>query len=354
MDRRQFIETTASAVALAPLHSLVSTPIKRNADKRMGISVASYAYRWNLKEQSKKYPAFTNALQVLQHSEKLGAGGVQVGVRNWATGFAGKVRDAREKMDLYLEGQISLPRKPEELDRFEREVKDAKEAGATILRTVCLGGRRYETFKSLQDFQSFRADSLAALERAEPIIRRHKMKLAIENHKDWRIQGLIDILNHLGSEWMGVTLDTGNNISLLEDPMAVVEELAPYTFTTHFKDMGVASYEDGFLLSEVPLGAGVLDLQKVIAVCEKHNPDVTFNLEMITRDPLKIPCMTDQYWETFNTVSGKDLAQTLRMVEQKEQALPLVSGKSPEERLAFEEQNVKDSFKYATQHLGLL
>ncbi len=369
MNRRQFIGTTilgssllgatgatpylTSATALHP-----ATPgqpyISARPGKRMGISIASYAIRWKSSDESQNYPAFTNALQVLEHSHKIGSGGVQTGVRGWARDFAGKVRDAREKLDLYLEGQISLPRTEAEADRFEREVRHAKEAGASILRTVCLSGRRYETFKTLQDFQAFKADSMAALERAEPIMRRHKVKLAIENHKDWRITELIGIIEHLGSEWMGITLDVGNNISLLEDPMEVVEKLAPYTFTTHFKDMAVAKYQDGFLLAEVPLREGVIDLQKVVAICEKHNPDVTFNLEMITRDPLKIPCMTDVYWETFNNVNGKDLAQTLRMVqEDPDRPLALVSNKNPEQRLAFEEQNVRSSFAYATANLGL-
>ena len=356
MNRRDFLGTTASALALSPLHKLAPAHqfIPARPGKRMGISIASYAIRWNAKDQVEAYPAFTDALQVLAHSHSLGAGGVQTGVRGWAEGFAGKVRDAREKMSLYLEGQLSLPKEEADADRFEKEVKDAKEAGATILRTVCLSGRRYENFNSLQEFQSFKAASMAALERAEPIMRRHKVKLAIENHKDWRIQELIGIIEHLGSEWMGVTLDVGNNISLLEDPMAVVEQLAPYTFTTHFKDMGVASYKDGFLLSEVPLGAGVIDLQKVITLCEQHNPDVTFNLEMITRDPLKVPCLTDQYWETFSDVNGRDLARTLRLVQKTQaKALPQISDKNPEQRLAFEEQNVRSSFAFARDNLGL-
>ena len=43
----------------------------------------------------------------------------------------------------------------------------------------------------------------------------------------------------LGSEHVGVCLDTGNNVALLEDPMEVVETLAPLAFTTHIKDMAV-------------------------------------------------------------------------------------------------------------------
>lgn len=353
MNRREFLGTAACAAAISPLYPL-SSPSLPPSGNRMGISIASYAIRWKSSEESTSYPAFTDALQVLAHSHSLGAGGVQVSVRGWAKDFAGKVRDTREKLDQYLEGQISLPKSDDEIERFEREVKNAKEAGASILRAVCLSGRRYETFESLQSFQSFKADSLAAMERAEPVVRKHRVKLAIENHKDWRITELIGIMEHLGSEWIGVTLDTGNNISLLEDPMEVVEKLAPYTFTTHFKDMGMMPYEDGFLLAEVPLGTGVLDLPKVINLCRAHNPDVTFNLEMITRDPLKIPCKTDRYWETFDQVNGRDLARTLRMVETTGTELPQVSNKNPEERLAFEEQNVRSSFAYATAHLGLV
>ncbi len=320
----------------------------------MGVTAATYAIRRYRNEPSEKFPPLTNALEILDHAHSLGAGGVQIGVRGWQQDFAGKVRDAREKMGLYLEGQIGLPRTDADAEKFENEVKNAREAGATILRAVCLSGRRYENFDTLTSFQAFKAESMAALERAEAIVRRHKVKLAIENHKDWRIDELTGIMDHLGSEWMGVTLDLGNNISLLEDPMAVVEALAPYAFTTHFKDMAVAPYDEGFLLSEVPLGEGMLDLKQMIAVCQRHNPDITFNLEMITRDPLKVPCMTDRYWQTFNDVNGVDLARTFRLVQNAPRVeLPTISEKTMEEQLAFEDANNRKSFKYAVEKLGM-
>ena len=165
---------------------------------------------------------------------------------------------------------------------------------------------------------------------------------------------MLELLKHLKSEWMGVTLDTGNSISLLEDPMAVVEAFAPYTFTIHFKDMAFEDYEDGFLLSEVPLGMGALDLKKIVEICRKHNPEVTFNLEMITRDPLKIPCLKDDYWATFDALSGKEFAKTLQMIRQHPYGppLPRINQRSPEERLDFEESNVRESFEYAKKELG--
>jgi hypothetical protein len=60
---------------------------------------------------------------------------VQVGVKDWTADFARKVRDRREKLGLYLEGSIALPDKAEAVPAFEAEVKNAREAGAQILRT---------------------------------------------------------------------------------------------------------------------------------------------------------------------------------------------------------------------------
>ncbi|MBX2820186.1 MAG: sugar phosphate isomerase/epimerase [Rhodothermaceae bacterium] len=351
MNRRDFVRTTVSAIALAPFSAGLQYPDRVS----MGVSIASYARRWRSEAESTVYPGFTNAIQVLKHCHTIGANGVQIGVGGWTHDFAGQVRDVREELGLYLEGQIRLPWEEGDLPKFEEDVKRAREAGATILRAVCLSGRRYETFETLEAFNEFKAASMAAIQRAEPILKNNQVKLGIENHKDWRIDELVAIMHQFDSEWIGVTLDTGNNMSLLEDPMEVVHALAPYTITTHFKDMSVKEYEDGFLLSEVPLGEGVLDLTDVVKTCKKYNPEVTLNLEMITRDPLKIPCKMDRYWETFNSVSGRDLARTFRMVEsvKPDHVLPTVSDKTEEERLAFEEENVLKSFQYARQELGL-
>ena len=83
---------------------------------------------------------------------------------------------------------------------------------------------------------------------------------------------MVELIKLIGSEWVGVTLDFGNNISLLENPMEVIKTLAPYSFSTHVKDMGVQEYEKGFLLSEVPLGQGIVDLPAAVALCKKLNP----------------------------------------------------------------------------------
>jgi sugar phosphate isomerase/epimerase len=349
MHRRDFLRTSATAALTLPLADWA----RLAPAQPLGVVVHSYASRWQSKLESRAYPGFAHALDLLEHCHELGAAGVQVGVSGWSADFARQVRDRRERLGLYLEGSIGLPLKPEEVPRFEAEVRQAREAGARIIRTVCLGGRRYEVFPSAEAFETFSRTSRQALRAAVPILAKHGVKLAVENHKDWRAAELAELLRELGSEWVGVTLDFGNNLALLEDPRYVVDTLAPYTISTHIKDMGLTEYPDGFLLAEVPLGTGVLDLPALVATCRKHRPDVTFNLEMITRDPLKIPCLTEAYWATFGTVPGADLARTLRLVrERRAAALPAISTLTPEARLAAEEQNVRACLDYGRRALA--
>lgn len=344
IGRRTFIQLAAAGA----IHMSMKDIGKAGPKYQMGVVVHSYASRWNSKVPSTRYPGFKDAIEMLQHCHTIGAGGIQVMVRGWDKDFVNRFRRANEKLGMYLEGSIWLPASDGEVESFDHDIAQAKAAGATVVRTVCLTGRRYESFHTAQEFKEFKKNAIASLKRAEPVVRKHKVKLAVENHKDWRAEELISILDDIGSEWLGVTLDFGNSISLIEDPMDVLNTLAPRAFTTHVKDMGVAEYEDGFLLSEVPLGQGLLDLPLMFEICRRHNPSVTFNLEMITRDPLKIPCLTDRYWNVFEGVSGRELAGTLRMVKSKrfKGDLPTVSRLSDEERLAVEEENIIESFRH--------
>jgi sugar phosphate isomerase/epimerase len=155
------------------------------------------------------------------------------------------------------------------------------------------------------------------------------------------------LLKRFGSDNLGVCLDTGNSVALLEDPKTTVETLAPLTRTTHFKDMAVAEYAEGFLLAEVPLGTGFLDLGEVVRVVRKARPDVRLNLEMITRDPLRVPCLTERYWATFDALPGRHLAAALALVRRHAtKQMPNVSD-LPERALEAEERNVVQSLQWS-------
>ena len=283
----------------------------------------------------------------------VGAAGAHGGMTQIDVDWAREVRKQKEELDMYVEIQTFLPR--EDPAVFEHAVKVAREAGASSLRVVCLLGRRYEMFDSAAAWKTAIEGFHRQIAAAVPIVERHRMPLGIENHKDWRVDQQVALLEHYSSEYVGVTLDTGNNLSVLDDPIETVEKLAPYTFNVHFKDVAIEEYESGFLLSEVPLGEGLLDLQHIVATIRRAKPDVRFSLEMITRDPLEVPCLTDKYWAAFEEVNGAALARTLSLARanRPRSPLPRITGLTPEERAALERELVERSIVYARDHLGL-
>jgi len=292
--------------------------------------------------------------RLMELAATVGAGGAHGGMTHIDLDWAHRTRRMKEELGMYVEVQTFLPR--EDPAVFEHAVRIAREAGATSLRVVCLVGRRYEMFDTLQDWKTAVAGFHKQIAAAAPIVERYKMPLGIENHKDWRVDEQVALLRQYSSEYLGVTLDTGNNLTVLDDPMEVVEKLAPYTFNVHFKDMAVEECAQGFLLSEVPLGEGMLDMKRIVDTIRRARPDVHFSLEMITRDPLEVPCLTDKYWATFDDVNGVHLARLLSRVRaQKARApLPRIAGLTPEQRYALELELVERSIVYARNHLGLV
>lgn len=320
---------------------------------KLGIVVHSYGKRWHATHQSSDYPAFSDASELLAHCHKIGAGGIQVGINGWTEGFCHKIRDQRENLNMYLEGSIGMPKMTSQLPDFEKQIILAKEAGIKVLRTVSLGPRRYEAIHSQEEFLAFQKQSILMLGKAEPILRKHKIKLAIENHKDWRSDELLHLIKGVSSEWVGITLDFGNSIALMEQPKTTTQHLAPYVFSTHVKDMAVKPCSEGFLLSEVPLGEGLLNLKEIVNTCKKYNPSISFNLEMITRNPLLIPCLTPDYWTTLENVPAFELSQILTWVNTHGRNLPHIDSLETEELLAREEINILTSLTYSIKHLNL-
>jgi len=343
--RRAFMISSAAAIAAVPSLSAIS-------GRRMGIVIHSYRRRWRGRYSSIQFPPFEHALDVLDHVRDLGVGSLQIAVNGWKTEFAREVRATCESYSIGLEGVITLPKNQGDAGRFENELRVAREAGASVFRCAA-GGRRYEVFSSLEEFKHFKDGAFRSMQLAEPIAKRQRVKLGIENHKDFHAAELAEMLGRISSSHLGACVDTGNSIALLEDPLEVVETLAPYAVTTHIKDMAVQEMPTGFLLSEVPLGEGMLDLPRMFAVFDKHHPEITHHLEMITRDPLEIPCLTPGYWATFPDQPGIKLARTLALVRQRKAAkLPKVSGLSNEEVLALEEGNIVKCLHHASEKLG--
>lgn len=288
---------------------------------------------------------------------KFGARGAQVDwsqIESREPASLARLRARAERDQLALE--LSVPSSSLESPAAYAEMATVASAlGVARVRVALLYGRRYETFKTREEWTTWRAKWHSTLAAMKPAIEAHPILVGIENHKDFHAAELIELLEHIGSQQVGCCVDFGNNVALLEDPLETVRRLAPYTVTTHLKDMAVKLTADGFELSEVPLGEGFLPLQTMIDELRRHRPDVDLCLEMITRDPLQVPYKTDRYWIAMDRPAPADVARFEREVLGRAPArdLPHVTGLAPADQVALEDELVRRSMEFARRSLRL-
>jgi sugar phosphate isomerase/epimerase len=88
------------------------------------------------------------------------------------------------------------------------------------------------------------------------------VRLAIENHDRFRARQLVEILQAVDSEYLGICLDTVNSFGAGEGPDAVVAALGSYVINLHIKDFTIRRHPSmlGFEVQGTPAGQGMLNI----------------------------------------------------------------------------------------------
>jgi len=353
--RREFL-VSASALALAPTALAAPAP---HAGSRFGIAYTSFVIRMLRGRDVLRAGAGPRlpAAEFIELTHAFGGGGCQMDLSQLGSTEPADLKRLRASVEargMWLE--LSVPAKSlEDPEAFARGAAVARALGVTRLRVALLSGRRYEDFHRMEEWRAFAGRWRAALPKAAAWLEGAGLHAGIENHKDFLAPELAEILLAVGSPHLGACVDFGNNLALLEDPLTTAETLAPFVVTTHIKDMAVRPYEAGFELSEVPLGTGILPLARMIEVLTKARPDVRLSLEMITRDPLKVPYLGDPYWVTHERRDPARIRafESAVLARAAKGPLPRIAGLTQEQMLAAEDENVRASVAYAKETLGL-
>lgn len=321
---------------------------------RSPMGIASTAMREHLDGLQVARPMRQDSMAYVEYCRSLGAGGLQFTPQ----GDLKALRRRMEQLDMWFEGEARLPRSSiDGFERFEQSLRDTKAMGGKVVRAVSpppkdSSGRRYESFTSGEQYRAWQEEANAVVLRCLPIAERIGVKIALENHKDRLVDEHVEFLRSTSSEYLGALVDPGNNMSMLQDPTEVCTKLAPYVLSCSMKDMGVALYEDGFLLSEVRFDTGVTKQKALWAILKAGNPQLNCLHELITRDPLRVPYLKPDYWASLPTCSAAQLAAHREWVKAHASELPYVSQLSPQERLQAEEDNNRSTLDWGRVNIA--
>jgi sugar phosphate isomerase/epimerase len=102
---------------------------------------------------------------------------------------------------------------------------------------------------------------------AVKVAEQNGIRLAVENHIDFISDEIVQLLDGVGSPFLGINFDTGNFLRLLDDPLKGMQKLAPRVYATHIKDLkiqrGVAP-DEWYFFSCTPVGDGLIDNQALV------------------------------------------------------------------------------------------
>lgn len=224
---------------------------------------------------------------------RLGLQEFELPTRGWnepGSSFIERVRDLSSRYRISVSvnwgDQFIVNGADQPTDRFEAFVSQlCRPLGVQVIGTTSPAhAGRWLKNPSLAEQQQKLA---AALKRLAPVVEAHGVKLALENHADYRGKEVAAVLEQVNSPAVGAKFDTGNAFAAVEDPTEAAAALAPFVFATHVKDVRVeaepwgrkgqvpdtALVPDGLLVMlEVALGEGHVDFDTILPLLAERGP----------------------------------------------------------------------------------
>jgi sugar phosphate isomerase/epimerase len=231
---------------------------------KLGLETEAY----HLLFQQKKMDIF----DFIEQTWRLGLDGVEINIiPDWnlhpefgvlesdSPDYLARIKSAIEHRNLFCELDV----RNTDLVSLTKSLEIAKGIGADRVRT-------YVNFKAFDQEQlnTAREDLKAIV----PLLKKYRIKLALENHEYETADEIIDVVKAINSPWVGVHCDVGNSMMAWEDPVAAVDKLAPYTFMTHFKDHIVTMHDDTPVVCGVPIGEGSIDVDECFRLLVEKAP----------------------------------------------------------------------------------
>ena len=141
-------------------------------------------------------------------------------------------------------------------------IRTAKRLGSSVARCYLGSGRDREGDGGIDRHIQQMVQVLKAVQgEAEDA----GVKIAVENHAgDMQAWELVGLIQAAGESFVGATMDPGNAVWALEDPMVNLELLGPYAVTTGIRDTAVWETQRGATTMWANMGGGVVDWQAYV------------------------------------------------------------------------------------------
>ena len=158
------------------------------------------------------------------------------------------------------------------------------------------------------------------------------VKLAWENHGgDVQAREMKIAIEAIGPDVIGVCLDSGNPVWMLEDPHATLDTLIPYTLTCHVRDSAVWKVPEGIAVRWVNMGDGNVDIDGWIRKFIEARPGLPIIFENLVSGAPRVHKIYERpFWVNWSKMPAAEFSRFLAVAEKGKPtpAVPRPQGKT--------------------------
>ena len=191
-----------------------------------------------------------------------------------------------------------------DVEHLSKTIKVAKALGSSVARCY-LGSRADRKGEGLEPKMSRLVEVCKAV---EGLAKDSGVKIAIENHAgDMTAWQLKSVIERSGPDYVGATIDSGNAVWTMEDPVKNLEILAPYAVSSGIRDTAVWREGNKIKAHWMAMGKGSVDWKAYFYIWRKVCPHVPVQLEIISQWGTEFSPISDKkYWDIYQDIRAVD------------------------------------------------
>jgi sugar phosphate isomerase/epimerase len=240
----------------------------------MKLGISSYTYTWAVGVPGSMPEKPMSAFDLIDRACSSGLTLVQI-----ADNLPLEIWSAEHLFDLYSYAEkknisIEMGGRGLSSEHVHQCLKTAIAIHSPILRMVIDGAGFEPDLKSV----------ISIIKELQPEFESYKISLVIENHDRFKARDFEKIIQSVGSEWIGICLDSVNSMGAGEGFEEVSRILLPYTINLHIKDFTIrrVSHKMGIIIEGSPAGKGMLNVRDTVESLNKYNRCQSAILELWT------------------------------------------------------------------------
>jgi sugar phosphate isomerase/epimerase len=239
-------------------------------------------------------------------------------------------------------------------EQLKLTLRIAKALGSPVVRCV-LG--HVDDRKSDGGIEARIAETVGVLKSVRGFALDAGVKIAVENHAgDMQAWELITLIEAAGREFVGATMDSGNAMWALEDPLQNLEMLGPYALSTGIRDSAIWETPEGAMLQWTAIGEGTLDWKRYFARFAQLCPNTPVQLETISGRPIPIPYLRDEFWDAYPKARHREFVKFAALAKRGSPKAPFVVPPGKDAKISeqeFQKAELERSARFCREILGL-